>query len=168
MKTLLISAFPGCGKSTFKNNFERGDYDELNINKPVLDSDSSNFSWITINGIKTRNPNFPKVYIDHIMANIGKSSIIFISSHDTVRDALNQNNIEYYLVYPNKKLKDEWIERLRKRGSGEAFCSLIYNNWDNFIDGIENESKNKNCHLIRLDTIDSGIDNYLIYKLLNK
>jgi hypothetical protein len=41
-RTRIISAFPGTGKHT--------------IIKTTLDSDSSLFSWITIDGEKVRNP----------------------------------------------------------------------------------------------------------------
>lgn len=126
-KTIIISGFPGIGKSClFRQN--RG--------LIVLDSDSSNFSWIS-NGV--RNPEFPKNYIEHVKDNIGQAHIILVSSHKVVRDALRENGIEYVLVYPDKSLKDEYVRRYIDRGSDDAFVKMIENNWTTFIEEIESE-----------------------------
>ena len=65
IRTKIISAFPGTGKSYYHNKNK----------ETTLDSDSSNFSWIKDeNGNNTteRNPKFPQNYIYHIKENIGK------------------------------------------------------------------------------------------------
>lgn len=133
-QTFVISAFPACGKSYCFNNHQ----DKFSM----LDSDSSEFSWVKdIDGKNTteRNPNFPQNYIEHIKANIGKVDVIFVSSHEVVRKALAENNIKTLIVYPNKNLKDEWIRRFKERGNNEGFIKFISDNWDKFIDDIENE-----------------------------
>mgnify|MGYP003093254239 FL=1 len=136
-KTKIISAFPACGKTyAFKKLNENG--------HKVLDSDSSKFSWvITDDGTKVRNPEFPSNYIQHIKENIGKADYIFVSSHKEVRDALIENGICFTLVYPDRSMKAEWIGRVFLRGSGEKFCQLIADNWDNWIDEIEKTECNK-------------------------
>lgn len=131
--TKIISGFPAVGKSQFVKD---------NQNLLVLDSDSSQFSWIKDsegNNTKERNPEFPQCYIDHIKENIGQVDIILVSSHDVVRKALKDNNIEYYLVYPSKTLKEEYIERYIKRGNNEGFIKLVEANWDTWIEEIESE-----------------------------
>lgn len=60
--TIVISAFPACGKSYKVKNYNGKPY-------TMLDSDSSNFSWIKDelgNNTKVRNPDFPSNYIQHI------------------------------------------------------------------------------------------------------
>lgn len=134
-RTFVISAFPACGKSYCFNNHQ----DKFSM----LDSDSSEFSWIkNTEGKNTtdRNPDFPQNYINHIRANIGKVDVIFVSSHKVVREALAENGIRAIIVYPNKDLKEEWIRRFKERGNDEKFINFISNNWDNFIDDIENEN----------------------------
>jgi len=56
MRTRIISAFPGTGKSYYHNKHK----------ETTLDSDSSNFSLVVENGEKKRNPDFPENYIKHI------------------------------------------------------------------------------------------------------
>lgn len=133
-QTFVISAFPACGKSYCYKNHQ----DKITM----LDSDSSEFSWIKDsegNNTKERNPNFPSNYIEHIKADIGKVDVIFVSSHDVVRKALAKNKIKTIIVYPNKNLKEEWIRRFKERENNEDFINFISKNWDRFIDDIQNE-----------------------------
>ena len=134
MNTVVISGFPAVGKTQFVKN--RKDL-------KVLDSDSSNFSWTKDNegnNTKERNPNFPNNYIQHIKDNLGKVDVILVSSHDIVRKALEDNEIKYYLVYPDKDLKEEYIDRYIVRGNNTNFIDFINDNWDKFIDDIDNET----------------------------
>lgn len=136
--TSIISAFPGTGKSYFYNQCK-----EIRKDLIILDSDSSDFSWIKDengNNTTTRNPEFPDNYINHIKENIGKADLIFVSSHDIVRQALRDNNIKYMVVYPNIKCKDEYLERYRNRGNTEEFINMMDKNWDKFIDGMANDN----------------------------
>lgn len=132
--TKIISGFPGVGKSYLFDN---------NMNLTILDSDSSQFSWIKDrdgNNTKERNPNFPENYIQHIKDNVGMVDIIMVSSHKVVRDALKENNIDYILVYPSKPLKLQYLDRYKQRGNDDNFINMIDNNWEGFIYEIENET----------------------------
>jgi hypothetical protein len=123
-RTKIISAFPGTGKTTYHQKHQ----------ETTLDSDSSNFSWVIDNeGNKIRNPEFPKNYINHIKENIGKYEFIFVSSHKEVRDALLNECIFFYLVYPNSRRKDEFIERYKNRGNDEKFINLVSEKWDEWM-----------------------------------
>lgn len=135
IKTMVIAAFPGCGKSyTVANEAEKFN--------GVLDSDSSQFSWKKDkegNNTEERNPDFPKNYIQHIKDNIGKVEVIFVSSHKEVREALEAEGIEYFLVYPNVFQKKDYIERYKKRGNSAKFINLLSANWETWIEDCEDE-----------------------------
>ncbi len=162
MDTKVISAFPACGKTyAFEKLSNEGrkvlDSDsslfswiererteeELQELKeawdsvPHLLSGDEYIEKIRHDKIKVRNPEFPNNYIQHIKDNIGKVDYIFVSSHKEVRDALIENNIWFTLVYPARHAKAEWVGRCFLRGSGEKFCQLIADNWDKWIDEIE-------------------------------
>lgn len=129
MRTTIVSAFPGCGKTTYYN---------ANKDKSI-DSDSSEFSWITDdNGNKTRNPDFPKNYIDHIKQNIGKVKYIFVSSHKEVRDALIKEHIPFLLFYPSINRKQEFLDKYKKRGNTDEFVKMLGNKWEEWITDIQN------------------------------
>ena len=119
--TLVVSAFPGCGKSHLFRN--KGD-------KKILDSDSSTFD----------KSQFPENYINHIKSNVGNVDIILVSSHKVVRDALENEGIEFTLVYPNREIKDEYIQRYVDRGNDDKFVELLKNNWDIWMDELETQT----------------------------
>ena len=124
--TRVISAFPGTGKSYFHRTSDA----------KVLDSDSSKFSWIE-EGV--RHPDFPNNYMAHIKENIGSADYIMVSSHDVVRQALVNEGIEYTLVFPERYLKAEYVERFKQRGSPESFVNLLSKNWDAWITELEEQ-----------------------------
>ena len=130
--TKVIAAFPACGKSYC---FER------NEDYIILDSDGSKFSWIYPDGLETkyRNPEFPKNYIEHIKENIGKVDYIFVSTHEEVRNALTDAGIDFTLVFPEWSLREEWVGRCFIRGSGEKFCQLIADQWEDWLSQMEEE-----------------------------
>ena len=120
-ETKIISAFPGTGKTHFFNNTDLF----------VLDSDSSYFD-------KSK---FPQNYIEHIKTYIGKVDYILVSSHEDVRNALTENRIDYVLVYPSISLKEEYLDRYKKRGSADGFINLINANWDKWIKECSNQKR---------------------------
>lgn len=128
-QTLVISAFPACGKSTFFRS---------NNNYTCIDSDSSLFSWIYENGKRTekRNPDFPNNYIEHIRKYIGVVDIIFVSCHKDVRDALTNANIRFHIVYPDKSLKEAWTSRFIRRGNEDAFLVTLDMHFDNWVEEL--------------------------------
>jgi len=159
MGAKVISAFPACGKSTYyrewsqysKENVWRkrnnGEQVLNNIGEPcglkILDSDSSLFSWIYDgDGNKTdqRNKDFPANYIQHIKDHLDTEDVIFVSSHKSVREALEKAGIPYILIYPDKSLKEEWMRRFKERGNDESFIKFQDEHWDEFIDDMDAET----------------------------
>ncbi len=128
VNTLVVSAFPGCGKShLFRNKGE----------KKILDSDSSTFD----------KSQFPDNYITHIKSNLGNVDIILVSSHKVVRDALEKEGIDFTLVYPNREIKDEYIQRYVDRGNDDKFVELLKSNWNNWMDELESQT---GCNKVEL------------------
>ena len=125
--TMLCAGFPAVGKSYFYNHSKL----------KVLDSDSSKFDKAF----------FPKNYIDHIKANLGKVDIILISSHEVVRDALVKEGLDFTLVYPNIDLKQEFIERYKQREDPESFIKLVSDNWTEWITQLQNQNGCKKIEL---------------------
>lgn len=135
MKTLIISAFPGCGKSHCVKH-EQDKFKEM-----IVDLESSDYSWRKDeNGARERNPEFPKNYIEKIKEGIGTANIIFVSSHKEVRDALKEAGLKYILVYPNHYQKEEYLKRYEKRGNSPKFINQIDYNWEEWIDECDNET----------------------------
>lgn len=80
MKTRVISAFPGTGKSFFARTWRH--------EGTVVDLDSNAFtSGHTAEG-SVRNPDFPENYIAAIDTHIGICEVLFVSPHAEVIKAL--------------------------------------------------------------------------------
>lgn len=160
-KTLVISAFPCCGKSYAFENYQ---------NKySILDSDSSKFSWnyeynpvVSDKIERYRNPEFPNNYIKHIKENIGKVDIIFVSSHLQVREALKEAGIVYCTVYPKETMLNEWVGRMYRRGNDKDFIQFQIDHWDEFTHNITSEPHG--FEIYRLGN-NEYIDIYLLDKL---
>ena len=137
VKQLVISGFPGTGKSHYISRGEGSDYMPQGF---ASDSDSSQFD----------KSNFPQNYIKHIKDLISKGTArIFVSSHKEVRDELVKEGINFILVYPKRELKEEYIERYKQRGSSDSFIKLVSENWDNWITELENQ---KGCTHKKLES----------------
>lgn len=174
--TIVISAFPACGKSYTYKKFNGKPY-------TMLDSDSSQYSWIYEDGVKTdrRNPNFIEDYMTHIKENIGKVDCIFVSSHRDVRQALRDNNIKYFMVYPSLEMKDEMLNRMKERGNNDKFIAFQKEHFDEFVTDIIKENKEladntptssnglkyTPCHGIELNSKEPYINNSMIDFLLD-
>ena len=162
--TKIISAFPGCGKTYCFNKYKDTDI-------KILDSDSSEFSWLKDkngNNTKERNPEFPINYINHIKENIGKVDIIFVSSHDLVRKALEDNSINYILVYPILNCKENYIHRYINRGNDISFIDFISKNYDKFIKDMMDEEFPAKVELYSKETIDDLLTYGFCTKMIAK
>ena len=90
--------------------------------------------------------------------------IIFISTHESVRNALKEAGLEYTLIYPDGSLKEEWIRRFKERGSSDGFIQTVEENWDAWIDQMEEESSNKVVLESKDDTLEMAIINKKIWE----
>ena len=130
---MIISGFSGIGK-TYTEEYLDG------RKIKVLDLDSSYFEGVN-------------EYVKRIMIEHDKFDFIFISTHPEVLDALDKRNLEYTLVIPSLKAKDEYNKRWINRGSTPEFIDFMYQNFDTFIKGLID----RNCKKIVL-----GEGQYLI------
>lgn len=135
METKIFSVFPACGKTWLCEHQKQYDL-------KILDSDSSKFSWLYVDTDdfgeplegyrRVRNPDFPANYIKHIKENMGQYDYIFVSSHASVREALEAEGIDFTIVYPSMSCFAEWIGRCFIRDKrGESGCNpdVLYDNW---------------------------------------
>lgn len=124
--SLVISAFPGTGKSHLFNHAPEG--------LRIADSDSSQWSW-TSPGV--RHPKWPMNYMEHIQSLINDGvDLILVSSHKEVRDALVDFEIPFTLVFPQACLKNEYLQRFAERGSPEKFIELLDQKWSEWVSPV--------------------------------
>ena len=100
---LIISAFPGCGKTTATLRYGK--------DHKILDLDSSMFDKKC----------FPKNYVGEIEKIQRDWDIIFTSTHEQVRRLLGEHNIPYILYIPSIERKEEFLELYETRNSNKEF-----------------------------------------------
>ena len=154
MNTVIVSIFPGMGKTYIKesNNFK------------IKDINSVEYAYLE-DSKKGRldNPDFPGNYIKAITeaVNSKEYDFVFVSSNSVVREALNKAKIQYVLISPKQSIKNELCERFKERGNSQRFIDKMYNNWNNYTNSIVNETYPLQ---IKFDINDS-IDNDLLTRL---
>ncbi len=125
MKTRIVAAFPGMGKTHLtKRNPESCLELGVSVYKPIKDDNG--------NVIKT-NPDFPKNIIEDILKNIGNYEFIFVGTDQQILDALVENCLFFYLIYPYETQKIEYFEKYQNRGSSNRFKDLMERNWYDYI-----------------------------------
>jgi len=128
-QTLIVSAFCGTGKTYLCEN----------SNKKTIEFEC----W------KYDKSAFPNNCVADIKSKIGKTDIIFISTNPLVLNALTKIGKKIILIYPELKLKNEYMNRYSDRGSSNDFILMLSKYWDSWLKEIK---ENKNCEHIRLKT----------------
>jgi len=118
----------------------------LQPNLTVADSDSSKFSWCKspatglpgqpLLDYKVRDDRFPENYLDHIETS--DADIILVSTHKELLEGLVARGLDFFLVYPSRDQKDEYLVRCTVRGSSLQFIAMLDQMWNSFINDIEN------------------------------
>jgi len=128
-QTLIISAFCGTGKTYLCEN----------SNKKIIEFEC----W------KYDKSVFPNNCVADIKSKIGEVDIIFISTNPLVLNALTKIGKKIILIYPEFKLKNEYIKRYSNRGSSDDFMLMLSKYWGSWLREIK---ENKGCQHIRLKT----------------
>ena len=96
---MIIIGYQGIGKSSLAGP-----------HLGYIDLESSNFK---VDGMKIEG--WQKIYCN-IAKHLSRQGFkVFVSSHIGVRKELRNCNEDVVIIYPNLELKDEWIDKLRKR-----------------------------------------------------
>lgn len=105
-KALIVSCFPGCGKTYCYQNQSRFPF-------PIIDIDSGSF--------EKEKGLWPMNYISCIVSNLNKRNIVLISQHEEILLELKLLNLQFYIVSPNNSdnisqrrrqtIKQQWFGR---------------------------------------------------------
>lgn len=119
----IISGFPGTGKSFHTAQLILDGY-------TVADSDSSGWA---------KDASWPAPYIAHIKQRASTHDVVFVSTHKEVRQGLLDAGLPFYLVYPTRDQKRDYLERYEGRGASDSFVALMDAKWDEFLSELETQ-----------------------------
>ena len=136
---IIISGFAGIGKTTLQKKFPN-----------VIDLESSDYKWVYDDsntesldkeqrkGVTNRkqNPLWPINYVEEIIKKSLEYDIVLISQDLDMRNALKDSGAKYYVCFPKKECKDDFIKRYKDRGNNERFISLVSENFEKWIDAL--------------------------------
>lgn len=118
IKTMVISAFPACGKTWLAKNWDTTNLGKEKVTALELDSsryDKTQFDWV-------------KAYVADVRANVGKHDFIFVSMQDAFLEELKNEGIPFVTVGPNnadwatplerRLVKQQWFGRFVLRDNG--------------------------------------------------
>jgi len=121
MKGIIIAAFAGTGKSYLGEKY-----------KNVIDLEPASYKWLfdNVSGqikesdkatSKVLNPEWPMNYVNKILEEVNNYDIVLIGLNRESRDILEDLGYKYYLCFPNKNEKNEYLKRFVKRGNPVEF-----------------------------------------------
>lgn len=135
---IIISSFIGCGREYLKNTY--GDkakifdaVDEI----PLTDIDGK------------INADLIEGYINKVLEVVDDNDIVFIGASKSLREALNEQKIDYDLFYPSKERRGEFIENQVRKRSNPKIIQNLDRNFDKWIEEIDNDEA-ENCYKHKL------------------
>lgn len=103
---IIICGFAGIGKTSIRDAVPS--YQKISL------YDLSSHAFV-------KDPGWEKNYVECAAALAKKYDYVFTSTHDVVINELIRRNEKFYIVYPYRHCKDEYVERFRKRGNSEEY-----------------------------------------------
>ena len=148
---MIVVGYQGIGKSTLAGR----DY-------KYIDLESENF-WID----GERADDWYKPYCkiaEHLSA---QGYIVFVSSHEVVRQYLVENSRELVvLVYPSIELKDAWIDKLEKRyikSRLEKDYKALMNAKYNYVENIRELQESCIEYKLEINKLSYDLESMLIH-----
>ena len=140
---MIISAYAGCGKSTFaKRTWNSIDmvtvpYKYVVPENTITDEGDER---LKANYEYEIHPDWPRNYISAVIAAYHRYQYVIIPTIKPVLDELQRFRIPYMLFYPDRTLREEYSNRYRNRGNTEAFERIFIDGWDHFLGSLEADS----------------------------
>ena len=124
---IFIIAFTATGKSSLAKKY-----------KNVIDMESTNYKYIGNCDESKKSTNreinkeWPTNYFKALESVLDKYDYILVAD-EIVNDFLITNKYEYWVVYPQKDLKEEYLNRCKNRGNNDEFIYWYSKLWDEWI-----------------------------------
>lgn len=151
---MIYVGYPCVGKSSIsgKNGY--------------IDLESSNFFYPNSSGELQRDASWADIYTNIAVDLHRQGYNVFLSSHGDVIKMLNDYNIEFVAIFPDKSIKEEWKERAIDRfhnnqtKKNRKALERIRDHYDEDIDSLMNTCRNQ----IRLYTCNYDLREVLEVK----
>lgn len=171
-RAAIVCGFPGVGKTTVANATKIAEDIESTpfhwqffVDTAQEDGKSGAMNTMRVLKEPEEIDGWVSKYVDHINEVSQNTDVPFllVSCHKAVREEMQMRGIPYIIVAPFKECKDEYIRRYLVRGSDMELIYSISNNWDKYLDELEDDgaplihiTKNETMFDVFRDLIISG------------
>lgn len=130
---IFVIAFTATGKTSLARNY-----------KNVIDMESTKYKYLgecSENFKSTNrdiNNDWPNNYFKALNSVRDKYDYILVAD-EIVNEFLVKNNYEYWIVYPDISLKEEYLNRCKNRGNNDEFIYWYSRLWDEWINISKND-----------------------------
>lgn len=139
---IFVYAFTATGKSTLGKKY-----------KNVIDMESTLYKYLgnfeekeSLKSTKRElNKDWPNNYFEALKEVKDKYDYILISD-EICDEFLKEFGYEYWWVFPNENLKDEYLKRCKERGNNDEFIYWYSKLWNEWISKCKND-KNASKHI---------------------
>ena len=148
----VVLCGPALGKTYLSNTDSRFiDLDGMKAKYKYGIIDEIDFEKNKLNRGKVIHQDSLEYALDILKKEILNDKIVLLSFNKQLLEYLWDNNIDYFLVYPNINSRDEYVNRMKKRGNNEKFIEAMTNvkDWNLFYS--RNKNVTKPSYKIQLD-----------------
>ena len=145
---MIIAAYAGTGKTYFASLYPQKVIDLVCMPyKYIINSNNIFDESSKANIDDVLNPNWPLNYLLAIKNNLQSDKIILIPPDYFILMLLKSENMQYYICYPQRNIKEQYLKRYIDRGNNANFIDIFIGRWDEFIDSYEKDSFGKHIVL---------------------
>jgi len=140
----VVLCGPAVGKTYLSNTDSRFiDLDGMKAKYKYEIIDEIDFEKNKLNRGKVIHQDSLEYALNILKKEIQNDKIVLLSFNKQLLEYLWDNNIDYFLVYPNINSRDEYINRMKKRGNNEKFIEAMTNakDWNLFYSRNKNDTK---------------------------
>jgi hypothetical protein len=145
-KGVIVCGFFGIGKSSVTKH--RPDVS-------FYDLDAAHFK---------KEPGWEQMYVDCAMALRYDYDIVAIKSSDKVMNKLTEMDVPYYLVYPNKYAKRDFIERAIRNNYSRDWIQNFFSKWEQYIEEVEDDENAKKIVLQNGEYLSDIVDRLVRFR----
>ncbi|MGI5842211.1 MAG: hypothetical protein ACOX6H_02830 [Christensenellales bacterium] len=145
-KGVIVCGFFGIGKSSV-NKF-RPDVS-------FYDLDAKHF---------VKQPGWEKVYVECALALRERYDIVALKSSDKVMNRLADLDEDFFLVYPNRYAKRDFVERAIKNGYSREWIQNFFAKWDEYLEEVEHEEHANKIVLQNGEYLSDIVDRLIRFK----
>lgn len=160
---MIIAAFAGTGKSMLAEKYPDKIVDFVCMPyKYYLETCCDGGEAGKANPDNIMRDDWPYNYVDAIKEALGNGLLLLIPSEFRVLSLLREENIPYFLCYPQRSAKEIYHKRYLDRGNTEEFLAVFIDKWDRFLDNLEKDSYGQHIVLQPQQFLSDVIDRVLI------